>query len=372
MKKLFLIINFLSLLVLFTSCSEEILPSTDGKQTAVVYATLNQKDSVHFVKITKAFYGGGNSLEIAQIPDSSYFNKVEATVKEYVSGNLTRTFVLKDTIVTNKDQNGAFYAPEQKLYYFKTSSSEPLLSDAKYDLKVIINDGEFEVTSSKIELVSNINISIPLVNSSFSFEKNQLQGTYASSNIMFSRGNSKKIEAKLIIEFDEYIGSNIAYNKTFSWDLANIDADELGNNANVTVEARGQLFYELVKLNVTNDNLISKRKLKGITIRIDGASNDLQKYMIVNQPSSSLAQNKPTYTNLTATNGHRVRGIFASRGYVERYKADWVFAGGSAYYTAINKNSMNELAKGTITGNLLFCTDNPVYNGANPESYYCP
>ena len=45
----------------------------DFKETAVVYGLLDQSDSVHYVKINRAFIGPGNSLEFAQIPDSNYF-----------------------------------------------------------------------------------------------------------------------------------------------------------------------------------------------------------------------------------------------------------------------------------------------------------
>ena len=133
-------------LALFTNCSEEVNLNGDFKETAVVYGLLDHSDSLHFIKITRAFIGPGNALEIAQIPDSSYFDDVELTVSEYVGGIFQRSWLLSDTIVTNKDVDGAFYAPEQKVYYFKTlptvissmgvpgtvqTSSNPLLTSLK-------------------------------------------------------------------------------------------------------------------------------------------------------------------------------------------------------------------------------------------------
>ncbi|MFY7944302.1 MAG: hypothetical protein ACOVNZ_06950, partial [Crocinitomicaceae bacterium] len=107
-------IYFALSLAILTSCSEEINLSGDFKETAVVYGLLDHSDSLHFIKITRAFIGPGNALEIAQIPDSSYFENVELTVSEYIGGVFQRTWLLQDTIVTNKDVDGAFYAPEQK------------------------------------------------------------------------------------------------------------------------------------------------------------------------------------------------------------------------------------------------------------------
>ena len=105
---------------LFNSCSEKIELIGNFDETAVIYGILDQSDSLHYIKINRAFIGPGNALDIAQIPDSSYFDQVEATVSEWVNGVQVRSWLLSDTIIDNKESNGVFYAPNQKLYYFKT------------------------------------------------------------------------------------------------------------------------------------------------------------------------------------------------------------------------------------------------------------
>ena len=114
---------FLFLLVTLTilsSCNEKIDFQGAFKETVVVYGLLDQSDSLHYVKVNRAFIGPGNALDIAQIPDSNYFDEVEVTVSEYLDGNLNRTWILKDTIISTKDTNGVFYAPEEKVYYFNS------------------------------------------------------------------------------------------------------------------------------------------------------------------------------------------------------------------------------------------------------------
>ena len=119
--KKYLSFIFISLgLVVLNSCNEKIELIGDFVETAVVYGLLDQADSLHYIKINRAFIGPGNALEIAQIADSSYFTNVDATISEYLNGILTRSWLLRDTILDNKDPNGVFYAPEQKVYYFKT------------------------------------------------------------------------------------------------------------------------------------------------------------------------------------------------------------------------------------------------------------
>ena len=51
------------------SCNQDIDITGDFEETAVVYGLIDQADSVHLIKITRAFIGPGNALEISTIPD---------------------------------------------------------------------------------------------------------------------------------------------------------------------------------------------------------------------------------------------------------------------------------------------------------------
>ncbi|MGV3632370.1 MAG: hypothetical protein ACO1O6_14280 [Bacteroidota bacterium] len=349
-----------ALLLFMSSCSEEIKPSTDGRQTAVVYCILNAKDSIHYVKINKAFYGGGDMTQTALVPDSSYFEKVDITITEYVGSTPGRSWELMDTLIENKEP-GAFYAPEQKLYYFKTEMSAPLSSaeNTSYKLEAVINDGEFTVNGTT-SLVGGMAINNPGENIAFSFSKdNPTVNGYASSPINIATGNAKKIELFLDVEFEEFQGATLLNTKKFIWKISEFEDDI---KSQMSAGAGGQTFYELVKQNATNDPAITKRLLKGITIRVNGANNDFQKYLLLSKPSSSLAQSKPSYTNLTVTNDMRVIGIFASRYTVSRFKPKYNDPSGTGtnYVNCLNNPSMEELCTGQITGGLLFCSDNPI------------
>lgn len=369
-KTAFLLLNFLILTL--TSCSEEIKPSEDGKQTAIVYGVLNANDSIHYIKINKALSAIGDLSQSALIADSSYFDKVDATITETVNGVVTRTWTLNDTLIENKE-SGAFYYPEQKVYYFKTTQDEPLLlsksgSITVYKFEANINDGEFKV-SGQTELVGEaMTLSQPSEISQFSFASNNISlYGYSSTLINYNPGNCEKVEVFLDVEFEEFNNSTLINSKSFRWKISEAEEGEL--SAAMTTSANGQTFYELIAQNCTKDNpAINKRKLKGIRVVLDGASGDLQKYILVNKPSSSLAQNKPTFSNLTVTNGMRVVGLFTSRYDIQRYKQAWKYAGGSSYYLCLNTNSMKELCNGAITGEYLFCSDSPT---DNTFPYFC-
>jgi hypothetical protein len=382
MKSIFKFTFLATFISFFYSCSEKVNLIGDFKETAVVYGLLDHSDSIHFIKITRAFIGPGNALDIAKIPDSNYFNQVEATVSEFVNGTLIRTWVLEDTIVENKDTNGAFYGPEQKVYYFKTlpttvsssglngviqTSPNPQLTslnpDATYKFKAIINGGEFEVTG-ETELIKGITTTASSQNFTFKFANNP--GEYVPTGVAVSNsGNSFVVNTQLDIAFNEHRGNDYL-EKRFNWQLGEVST--LPGTAK-TFSALGKTFYDLVNANVSNDPTITKRTFNGIYVTITGGAEELYNYMVVNQPSSTLAQSKPSYTNLSVSNGKRVVGIFSSRQTIKIFKPFFVSAQ-QEFIRAIDKKSTRELCQGPVTGTFLFCSNHPGDNVVNQEEAF--
>ena len=95
--------------------------------------------------------------------------------------------------------------------------------------------------------------------------------------------------------------------KSFKW---NLGESEVTPNESKSFTTNGKTFFDLVLANVTNNPAIIQRKMYSIKVIVTGGAEDLYNYMTVNVPSSSLAQSKPTFTNLTVNANHRVIGIF--------------------------------------------------------------
>lgn len=377
MRKAIYLILFMGGLI---SCSEKIDLLGDYQETAVVYGLLDHADSLHYVKITRAFIGPGSAVDLAQIPDSSYFDQVDATVTEFVNGIQTRVWILKDTIITDKNTNGAFYAPEQKVYYFKTLPSGPnetqqgnpstlnasLNKDATYKLTVDIDNGKF-VVNGNTDLVHGL--SSPSNSQNFTFKFASNPGEYLSPGVaaVNTFGNSYVVNTSLRVIYNEYIGVNKTEN-SFDWTLG--ETSILPGESR-TFTAYGETFYQLVKKSVTNDPAITRRTFEGIEFTITGGHEELYNYMIVNAPSSSLSQSKPSYTNLTVNNNKRVIGLFSSRQTLKFYRPFFTNAA-QAYIRAIDKKSTRELCQGPITGLLMFCSNHPGDNVVgSAESYAC-
>lgn len=343
------------------SCNEDIVITGDFQETPVIYGLIDKSDSVHMIKITRAFIGPGNSLEISQIPDSNYFDNVSATITERINGTTGRVWQLFDTTVTTKDTDGVFYAPEQKLYAFytgtKDNSDNPtgqeIRNDATYELHIIINEGdadEFEVFG-QTDIVKDVSTNTDASTFQFKFAKNATTtGEYANSGIAVNTGNAAVINTTMRIHYSDFVGSDTIA-QVIDWNLG--ESEVIGTSQNFSMN--GETFFDIIASDCeAGDPNVFKRNINGLTVEVVAGSQDLYNYILVNQPSSSIAQNKPTFTNLTATNDHEVIGLFSSR--LTRSVFHPMQHPTTQNIRCIDRNSTAELCIGPITGLFLFCS----------------
>lgn len=357
------------LLLGLSSCKDKFNINGDAKESAIVYGLLDPSEEIHFIKITKAFVTSDNNLDVAAIADSSYFNSVEGTVQEYKNGIKTdRSWNLVDTLIENK-KSGVFFYPQQKMYMFKTNKNAPLKAEQGYTyrLKLDINNGEFEV-NGETELVRGVQIE----SLSSGFSKMQFANSLASNEryrsqlININYGNGYMYDARFKIYYSEFKSKTDSTIKSFEWKLRE---GSLSNEAQkaISIPVNGEDFYKQIQDEVVENNQIISRHLEKIDVILTAGSQVLNSYINVNKPTSSIAQNKITYTNLEATNDRKVLGIFAARTTVILTKEENKIVNG-AQLSAINENSMRELCKGQYTGLLLFCSPDKQYKN---KDFYC-
>lgn len=364
------------LLILLTSCNEDIIVKGDFKETAVVYGLLDQSDSVHFIKITRAFVGPGNALEISKIPDSNYFENIEVVItEELVNGSTGRTWTLFDTLVDSKETDGIFYAPEQKVYAFYSKSKddsdnpnyEPLNAQATYHLHITIDGGKsstFEVYGST-KIVSGISTSTDAPNFRFKFAENaNITGEYRPTVMYVNTGNAALVNTTLIMEMKNYTNTeNFTDQIKWKW-----GETPVGNATTLVFTGKGETFYQLIHQACEGGNAeIIRRNLEGVTVKIVGGSQDLYTYILVNKPNSAVAQSKPEFTNLVATNDHPAIGLFSSR-FTHSVYHPMVHL--NQNYRCIDRISTMELCIGPISGAHSFCSQQPL-DIAQGESWAC-
>jgi hypothetical protein len=361
---------FISLITLlgfsFQSCKEDITLTTEYKETPIIFGLLDQSQDLQFIKINRGFIGPGNAFEIAKIPDSSYFENVNAKVEEIENNQVVHTWILRDTILDTKSTDGIFYAPTFKAYYFSTSS-HPLGENKNYRLTVDINEGKLTVVG-ETQLVQNFappvgnsGSSLNATNAALRFAKDP--GEYISTSIICQAGTAAFGNVSLSFRVKEYRGSADSTYIEIPW---NVNEATTANNS-ITAIAQGQTFYELIRDGITNDNTVTRRNFEGFQVTFTGGTQELYNYILVNKPSTSLTQSKPTFTNLSVTDGYSVVGIFSARSTVSFYKP--FVTNNQQFVRCIDANTTRELCKGLIPGlGTQFCSQHP---GDITKDYYC-
>lgn len=334
-------------ITILAGCTTKFSVNGEYDETPIVHMLLDPNDEFHFLKLNKTFLGDGNANDFAMVSDSLYFDQVEARIFELDDNDdTTETWLLKDTIIENKEP-GTFHYPEQKLYYFQ---ADDLNEDFTYHLHIDIENGK-HIVFGETKLVRDINITFPNVNQQLNFAESDVpQNGYNTQSISFSTGTGGAIY-KLQIRFDyrEFKPSGNE-NKSVLWDVGTLRIADI-TTSTPSIGASGEAFYELIANRIKEDPDVTKRTIRGFELLVTAGSEDLNTYMLTNEPTSSLAQNKPTFSNVEGA-----LGIFSARTTAEQYKP---FQNpGSPNIRALNVNSTRELCEGQYTGSLKFCSDN--------------
>lgn len=293
---------FLSLIMLLFlgSCETDFDLNAEWKDITVVYGILNQNDSAQYIRVQKAFLGEGNTLLMAQEPDSNIYPGVLDVAIEEWNGNVLRNTFNLDTITIKDKEPGLFFYPELPLFYMQ----EEINPDYKYKL-LITNRETGKVISSETELVGNYSVSRPALNTQINF---QVTGTDKKT---FSWRRAKNAgRYQMILRFN-YLDVDTETNDTIprnvEWLSQIIKTSGATGIGDIEIVFTNETFFSMIMNRVPKlDNVI--RYPVNVDIIVNAAGTELSTYMEVNEPSSSLVQEKPEYTNIE--NG---LGIFSAR-----------------------------------------------------------
>ena len=299
MKSLLIVTILFAASFVFNSCSNDVDLYADYKEITIVYGILDFSDDTTWIKVTKAFTGPGDALEMAQIPDSSNFPyKLNVKITGRKSGQDLAP-VEFDTLTINNKRAGdsIFYFPDQLMYFAKTE----LDKDAEYTLE-INNDGTY--INSEATLVNSFTITSP---------KNRINFTDDGSIEWRSAQNGKRYEIFYVFNYTEFLpgSSDTTFHEVFF---------NLGSETSMTSEGgeemeqgfSGDAFYN--RLDTQLEKIQGVKRWSGeVDMLVSGGSQVLHNYLEINNATSSILQEVPAYSNIQ--NGI---GIFASRHNSER------------------------------------------------------
>jgi hypothetical protein len=294
----------------FCSCDHTLDVNADWKDITVVYGLLDQSDSVHYLKITKAFLGEGNALSFAKIPDSSnYPGKLDVRIEgwELITQNdstLRQTIHFDTVTINNKEEGDArFYFPYQIVY--RSVEKDLLNSDYTYKLFIKNNVTGKEITAETPLVEKMPDITKPSSGGSASFiPGKKLQAEWISAK----GGKRYQLVGRFYYRETKIADTTQHEIKTVDWiifnDLKTVSTDG-GDQMKYSYPA--DVFYSVLGSNIPVDPTVARVAMQMEYI-FTVAADDLNTYMEVTEPSFTIVQEKPPYTNIA--NGI---GIFSSR-----------------------------------------------------------
>nr|NQU91440.1 hypothetical protein [Bacteroidota bacterium] len=285
MKKNLLLLLVLLAALFFNACETDFDIDAEWKEISIVYGLLDQRDTTHYFRINKAFLGG-NALEVSKIEDSSsYKNSLEVILYGVKNNDTLQTIVFDTCKISNKD-TGVWYNPYMQIY--KGTGT----LDETYDYNLYIKNmvtGKEIYSSTK--LVRDFTISDPKINASF------VRG-FTSSFTWRIADNGARYEPTIRFHYAEIpAGTNDTTWKFINWAQAAQSADQASGSNKIEVTVQGDAFYSIVDRKL-NDGFQGTRIAGLVDYIVSAAGEEYHTYMLVNEPSTSIVQEKPEYTNI--------------------------------------------------------------------------
>jgi hypothetical protein len=307
---------FAAITLLFNSCKNDLKILAPYKESISVYAVLNAQDSLNYVRINKVFLGEGNAYVMATVEDSVNYRKgvLDVTLERTYYGTPASTsvgqpgkmkIILRDTLFTLAA--GAFNQ-NQRLWY----TNDKLYTDGDYIL-TIKNNQTGNVFTSKTNMVDKASPTFkqPLAGPYFPVTSTCVPNCPASyyqdlsvetlkRNIEFSsKPGCRKYELTARFHYiDSTTSGNIS--KYIDFPLPSVSTQGLAGNEILEVSwYSGQLFSHLYAKLINNEppNFRGRRMIK-IDYIVTGGNQSFVDFLNVNAPSNTVAQDKPTYTNI--------------------------------------------------------------------------
>lgn len=302
--KTLLKIPVLLLLLFASACEEDFDVNAPYKDITLVFGLLDPGEDTVFLKINKAFLGDGNVMEMAKIEDSSiYVNGLQATIEEWENGTFIKSYTL-DTITIKNKEEGTFYNPYQIIY---CTPYEPVTS-REYRLKVKVNNREITAVTN---LIDDFDINKPNPGGATVQFTKGLKGKIEWE----SAKNGRRYEVLIRINYKElFFDSPDTVYKYIDWGMGTHKSKTDNGGEEMGLEYNNDGFYSILKDQVpykddpAMEANVKERYTGNVEFIIAVAAEELNTYMEVNEPSNSIIQERPEFSNVT--NG---MGLFSSR-----------------------------------------------------------
>jgi len=305
MKKIYLILSVFA--VVFTSCDIDFDVNANWEEVTVVYGLLDAgiSEETQQIKISKAFLGEMDALQMAQYADSINFDQDELAVKliRVKNNGITDTIVL-DEVPTLRDE-GIF---NDSIIVYTFDNNNFLNSNSEYEL-LIKNNITGNQVSSMTNIISNFTFDMG-EGFPFGFIETWIPGNSSAtkfSSTVVTWGNSidNGVQYQIDLIFNYQEGPK-PFDKETAKDKSIIYTTSVLEGTS-QFEFEGEKFFNFLKNELVQDPLIDRRFLS-IDLVMTVGSQDLKTYRIINEEITGIVQERPQFTNIN--NGI---GLFSSR-----------------------------------------------------------
>jgi len=323
---------------LFTSCKNDLEVLAPGKESVSVYGVLNPNEAVQNIRINKVFLTEGDALLAGQDPSAVNYGQGEllvtlqrfsseasdAPILTTVGNNTKKEIVLTETVVTTK--SGSF-SDQQRIW----QTTDKLYNSGYYKLTIknISSGAEFTAKTAMIDSVKTTGNPqpMPILYIPANPAAYPMHGNYPAQPTSLDR--PKYINYDVLTVEQQIKFRSVPNAKLYSVVMRFHYIDSLigGGSQNGYVDynfstikskslAGGELFEkgagEYIGF-LTNDfytNLgteMAKKSSANVRNRrsyymeyvVTAGSENLADFLQVNAPSTSIAQDKPFYTNIS-------------------------------------------------------------------------
>jgi len=311
------------------SCGNDLVIMAPYKGMPVVFCVLNQKDSVHYLRLEKSFLGEANAYEMARLTDSIYYPEASVILERWADGSMKEQIALTHTLNPVRD-SGVFSNDPNYLY----QTAAPLKNKTEYRLNILIPS-----TGAQVSAVTHTVDDFKIVKPE-SYKKNLAFSSYDNYQTVEWITSPYTRIYNLTIRFHYLeVKNSDTVKLTANWNIGEFISRYGSGGELMTVDILQRNFYKWLGNKITKPSPDLQRiaDKKAIDFIFTVGGEELYTFMEIYNADNDTYSEKPVYTNIV--NGI---GLFSAR-------FEQTVAGKS-----LSSHSIDSLSYGMYTKDLRF------------------
>ena len=282
------LIFLMAIVALFSSCSTRVDLYADYKDIPIIYGLIDYQKDTNYIRVNRAFCGSNdnpiNANEVALIADScNYPGKLDARIIELKRGFgneylPTGTEFILDTMTIHDKDSGAFYFPDQKVYFTTTATNGERFKRNTgsniYRYRLMIYKDN-DTISSETGIVGDDDFAINTTQMTFAIDDT------SEGRVSFKTAdNASFYELSFQFNYEEIRGG-YTYQKSVYYDFGTQMPDEQEHNS-VYFSYPKNMLFNLLENAIGGDTIGVVRHVGNCILTLSAGGDDLYNFILVN------------------------------------------------------------------------------------------